>query len=425
MFNVVSRKYVPTRPALTDDPPVTVQTVHVSKSADAPEATWPPHGAKMRISKANKGPAVVRALRRHTSPPPASLESLEAAWSERARPEAAPGRRDREGEAPGSGAEGHGAGPQRSRKRGFRPPDVRTIFSPEERDPRVKEESGEGHTFQAGGEDTWCDACCQYMFQPGLTCAGCKYTCHTACRDRVSLDCQPAASHISQDQLNNNTQLHDVEKERELRTEFSREEIRQKIEQYNCVTKDHLKMTQSSSGVYTGFVKVQMDLRRPVTVRGGQRGAGGAGGAVVQEAFYLPRGVINTLHVSSNNTVRQVVVALLNKFTVADNPAKYALYKRYRREEQVYVCKLADGEQPLFLRLVAGPDTDTLSFVLREQQIGEVMWDAFSIPELRNFLRILDKEEKEQEDAIQRRYDSYRQRLQEAMTEVRRPSQRI
>lgn len=39
----------------------------------------------------------------------------------------------------------------------------------------------------------------------------------------------------------------------------------------------------------------------------------------------------------------------------------------------VYVCKLADGEQPLFLRLLAGPNTDTLSFVLREQQTGEVM----------------------------------------------------
>lgn len=27
-------------------------------------------------------------------------------------------------------------------------------------------------------------------------------------------------------------------------------------------------------------------------------------------------------------------MALLNKFTVADNPAKYALYKRCRRDEQ-------------------------------------------------------------------------------------------
>lgn len=30
----------------------------------------------------------------------------------------------------------------------------------------------------------------------------------------------------------------------------------------------------------------------------------------------------------------QVIVGLLNKFMVADNPAKYALFKRYCREEQ-------------------------------------------------------------------------------------------
>lgn len=215
------------------------------------------------------------------------------------------------------------------------------------------------------------------------------------------------------------TENKDVEKDRKLRTEFSREEIRQKIELYNSLTKDHLKMTLGHTGVYTGFIKVQMDLRRPVTMRGGQRGAGGA---VVPEAFYLPKGVTNTLHISSNNTVRQVIVALLNKFTVADNPGKYALYKRYSTEEQVYMCKLADGEQPLFLRLVAGPDDNMLGFVLREQQTGEVMWDAFSIPELRNFLRILDKEEEEQREAVIRRYESYRQRLQEALREVRGPS---
>ncbi|XP_059182263.1 LOW QUALITY PROTEIN: ras association domain-containing protein 5 [Centropristis striata] len=421
MFNVVhqARKYVPTRSSVTDDSLLTVRTVHVNKSPgtlkEAPEATWPPPGAKMRISKANKGAVVVRAVRRHPSPQPASLESLEAAWSERGAPGVtSPG--NGELGAAGNGMEGPGGGPPRGRKKGFRPPDVRTIFTPGEKDPRVRQESGEGHTFLPGGENTWCDVCCHYIFQHGLTCAGCKYTCHAACRDRVSLDCHPAGSPVSPDQLNNNTPPHDVEKERELRTEFSRDEIRQKIEQYNTLTRDHLKMTLSATGVYTGFIKVQMDLRRPVTVRGGQRGAGGA---LVEEAFYLPRGVTNTLHISSHNTVRQVIVALLNKFTVADNPAKYALYKRYRREEQVYVCKLADGEQPLFLRLVAGPDTDTLSFVLREQQTGEVMWDAFSIPELRNFLRILDKEEDEQKVAVIRRYESYRQRLQEALREVR------
>lgn len=39
----------------------------------------------------------------------------------------------------------------------------------------------------------------------------------------------------------------------------------------------------------------------------------------------------------------------------------------------VYTCKLSEKEHPLFLRLVAGPSTDALSFVLKEQQTGEVM----------------------------------------------------
>lgn len=178
MFNVVhqGRKYAPTRSSVTDDSPLTVQTVLIHKSLEPPEATWPPPGAKMRISKANKGAVVVRAVRRHPSPQPASLESLEAAWSERGqpevKPEAAEGLQSPDPEAAGNGMESPGGGPVRGRKKGFRPPDVRTIFTPGEKDPRVREESGEGHDFESGGENTWCDVCCQYIFQEGLTCAG-------------------------------------------------------------------------------------------------------------------------------------------------------------------------------------------------------------------------------------------------------------
>lgn len=49
-------------------------------------------------------------------------------------------------------------------------------------------------------------------------------------------------------------------------------------------------------------------------------------------------------------------------------------------------------------------------------------WDAFSVPELRNFLRILDKEEDEQREAMVRRYEAYRHRLQEALRQHRAPS---
>lgn len=173
-----SRKYVPTRCPDPDDG--SVQAVRVRSSPErldeAPEGTWPPPGARMRVSKGNKGALVVRAVRRHPSPQPACLESLEAAWSgSRLSPESGPSpeRRKSDTDAAEDGMEGHpGGGPVRGRKRGFRPPDVRTIFSPGEKDPRVKEESGEGHSFEPGVEDTWCDLCCHYIFQEGLTCAG-------------------------------------------------------------------------------------------------------------------------------------------------------------------------------------------------------------------------------------------------------------
>uniref|UniRef100_A0A8C0YHN1 Ras association domain family member 3 n=1 Tax=Cyprinus carpio carpio TaxID=630221 RepID=A0A8C0YHN1_CYPCA len=309
-------------------------------------------------------------------------------------------------------------GGQRSRKRGFKPPDVRTIFEPSAKDPRVKEEKGEGHKFCEDATYAWCDVCCSYIFQGGLTCTGCKYTCHAQCRDQVALDCHQNGSingcqlsPLAQDHLNNNQSSHsDVEKEKELRTHLTYEEIRHKVEQYNTESRDHFKMTLNTNGTYTGFIKVQLDLRRPITVKGGR-----PGGVKGQEAFYLPRGSINTLHISSTNTVRQVIEALLRKFTVADNPAKFALFKRFSREDQVYTCKLSEEEHPLFLRLVAGPSTDVVSFVLKEQQTGEVLWDAFSIPELQNFLRFLDKEEQDQICSITRRYSTYREKLEEAM----------
>lgn len=188
-----SRKYVPTRCPVPDDSALTVQAVHVRASPErldeAPKGTWPAPGARMRVSKANKGAVVVKAVRRHPSPQAVSLESLEAAWSDsRQSPEylPSPERRNANTDAAENGMEGHlGGGLMRGLKRGFRrqkgltsggrPPDVRTIFSPGEKDPRVKQESGEGHNFEPGGENTWCDLCCRYIFQQGLTCAGKPY----------------------------------------------------------------------------------------------------------------------------------------------------------------------------------------------------------------------------------------------------------
>ncbi|KFP61701.1 Ras association domain-containing protein 3, partial [Cariama cristata] len=212
----------------------------------------------------------------------------------------------------------------------------------------------------------------------------------------------------------------DVEKEREPHVYLSKEEVKEKIQSYNSSVTDKLKMTLNANGIYTGFIKVQMELCRPITVQSSQSQERCAH-SNNETAFYLPDGCVNTLHISSTNTVREVIEALLKKFFVADNPAKFALYKRCHKEDQVYTCKLSDREHPLYLRLVAGPRTEMLSFVLREHETGEVMWEAFSIPELQNFLRILDKEENEQLQILKKRYAAYRDKLEEALGGVWKP----
>lgn len=114
--------------------------------------------------------------------------------------------------------------------------------------------------------------------------------------------------------------------------------------------------------------------------------------------------------------------------------------------------KLPLYECPLLLRLIAGPDLERLSFVLKENETGEVevrghflekckmqneclskltswffspnnssfplfprQWHAFSIPELQNFLVILEKEEAERVRAVEQKYSIYRQKLQLAL----------
>ncbi|XP_064347811.1 ras association domain-containing protein 3 isoform X4 [Camelus dromedarius] len=167
-------------------------------------------------------------------------------------------------------------------------------------------------------------------------------------------------------------------------------------------------MTLNSNGIYTGFIKVQMELCKPSQTS-------------PNPGKFAPtsNGCMNTLHISSTNTVGEVIEALLKKFLVTESPSKFALYKRCHREDQVYACKLSDREHPLYLRLVAGPRTDTLSFVLREHEIGE--WEAFSLPELQNFLRILDKEEEEQLQTLKERYAVYRHKLEGALSQLWKP----
>lgn len=79
-------------------------------------------------------------------------------------------------------------------------------------------------------------------------------------------------------------------------------------------------LLQNSNGIYTGFIKVQMELCKPSQTSG--------------KLAPSSNGCMNTLHISSTNTVGEVIEALLKKFLVTESPTKFALYKRCHREDQ-------------------------------------------------------------------------------------------
>ncbi|XP_033822442.2 ras association domain-containing protein 5 isoform X1 [Periophthalmus magnuspinnatus] len=307
-------------------------------------------------------------------------------------------------------------------------------------DPRVKTERGEGHRFEAKAvRQDWCDACnCQVKTQ-ALKCRNCSYTCHLECESQVQLDCN------QRDKKHERTppprilcstpsqpKAETKEEEEGGTKDLSQEEVRQRIEEYNShVSETGMKL--SPDGSYSGFIKVHLRLSRPVTVQDrpapdgqtanqnarlcsdGNTESSPCPGTEKRTSFYLPCDCVKQLHISSLHTTREVIQGLLKMLTVLDNPCKFALYRQTHRDGQDLFQKLALWERPLLLRLIAGPDTETLSFVLKENETGEVEWHAFSVPELQNFLGILEKEESERVRVVEQKYAVYRKKLQEAL----------
>ncbi|XP_017305847.1 ras association domain-containing protein 5 isoform X3 [Ictalurus punctatus] len=215
------------------------------------------------------------------------------------------------------------------------------------------------------------------------------------------------------------------EKEEENQQSLTEEEVKAKIEEYNSkVSENGMKL--AADGTYNGFIKVHLKLRRPVTlISKDANSSGNSENSLAADdisdkrtSFYLPSEAVKQLHVSSTTTVREVIEGLLRKYMVQDNPLKFALYKQMHRHGQDLFQKLPDSEHPLLLRLLAGPDLEKLSFVLKENETGDVEWHAFSVPELHNFLAILEKEESERVKQVTQRYVAYRQKLLEALQEV-------
>ncbi|CAG5980723.1 unnamed protein product [Menidia menidia] len=299
-------------------------------------------------------------------------------------------------------------------------------------------EPAHGHNFQPNNYTnlTWCDLCGEFvwgLYRQSLRCANCSYTCHYRCRPFIHLDCSIQGSVLTEkagyadDSIETDT---NVDEQIDLgQQKLSVGEIQQRVKEYNAQINNNLYMVDNKDGSYTGFIKVHFQLVRPISLpppppqsQTSTEGEDQQGRQMKRRtSFYLPKDAAKHLHISSETRVREVIEALLNKFTVVDNPAKFALFERTEKQSQVYLRKLSDGERPLHLRLCAGPSETVLTLVLKENETGDVNWDAFSLPELCNFLRILQREEEEHVRQIVKRYTLARDTMKKALAKITTP----
>lgn len=232
---------------------------------------------------------------------------------------------------------------------------------------------------------------------------------------------------------------------------YTRDELCKRIQQYNLKCGFAQFMTlPNKDNVFQGYVQVCLSISRPVqmslstrppSLRDALRGPNGRPssmeGPLSTTAVRLPKNAVVSLHVSSMDTVTIVIEMLLKKFKIMDNPHRFTLYEQtVSSDADVRLRRMDRAERPLVNYLtwrtdsyaqipaasLTGPpnaDVSIKRLVLQEDNSGEIVWEAFSIPELLNFLRILEREEKEQADQIKAKYLARKKMLEVRLSKER------
>nr|KAG5711380.1 hypothetical protein BaRGS_006077 [Batillaria attramentaria] len=213
---------------------------------------------------------------------------------------------------------------------------------------------------------------------------------------------------------------------------LNRRELQRKIQTFNhFVPKATLEMLEDGLS-FQGFIKVTLNLIRPITMELGARPPSIyellTREHIVEQstqhiAFYMPRDTVKSIHINSKTTTKEVITNLLKKFHILDNPRKFAMYEQEFNEKNklVKLRRLTDKDFPLTALLSWDPEKIKFyRLVLQENETGEIVWDAFSLPELGNFLQVLDKEEQEAKAQLQYKYRIMRRIILQRLKELRK-----
>lgn len=117
-------------------------------------------------------------------------------------------------------------------------------------------------------------------------------------------------------------------------------------------------------------------------------------------------GASTKVRISSRMTTDQVIVQLLTKFKIENDPQEFALYCVHQSGEK---RKLSDSELPLWERILQGPSEDIMKIFLMDRDEEEVSNDVaqylnLELPILEQFLLKLQEEENREIQRITGKY---------------------
>ncbi|CAD5122591.1 DgyrCDS11003 [Dimorphilus gyrociliatus] len=308
-----------------------------------------------------------------------------------------------------------------------------------------KKEENRGHTFERTqlNKPTWCDQCGDFIwgaYKDCLKCHNCDYVCHYKCRSEIAIECQHnGGSHNFGTEQKERIEEHFEEDDNDLfsaspsKTTLTSDDIHSQIQIFNN-NQHGLSMSMEDDNRFSGSIRIYLNLFRPVKMilenhlRGGKRSSDSEESESETDSttktisFHLPRSTSLVIRINSQTRTRDVIKKFLKKYRIIDNPCKFALYESIDQGEgHASIRRLSDDEYPLVICLNWSVDgLNKRSFILRENDTNDIQWDAFSIPELESFLKILQREELEYRIQIKNKYAQTKSILQHRIEKIER-----
>jgi len=262
---------------------------------------------------------------------------------------------------------------------------------------------------------TFCDVCNKIAFGILLQCKKCGLICHKQCQVKITFHCESDTQRTFT--AGKNKELEEIslrspdEQFDTIRRKLSHSQISSRIADYNKSVRNKLVMTLRNDFSFTGYIRVELELGRPITVRemADKR----------DDIFYLPKNTVKAIYLASSNTASQVIKALLQKFKITNDPRKFILCERIERgkrhDNHVTIRPMNENERPLFLTLLWGSAHSGHGFRLKDQMESEPVWCEFKEAELEIFLKMYSDEERRAIREIEENYQVRRFQIEKLL----------